>query len=292
MARVTIRDELVRAAIALQHGGVMLGHGNDDVLMEAQALILPTLGLPIDTPDRYFDARLDKTQRQAVRAIVTERITTRKPAAYLTHKAWFCGLEFYVDERVLVPRSPIAELINARFSPWLGDKDHYQLLDLCAGSGCIGIAVAYQFLGSSVDLVDIDTGAIAVQQENIQRHGVADFVTSYQGDVFTPLAGKRYDLIVSNPPYVDAKDMAALHAEYRHEPVIGLAAGEDGLTVVRKILADAAQYLNDDGILVLEVGNSAQALMAAYPTLPFIWPEFKYGGFGVCILGKQDLEAW
>ncbi len=212
------------------------------------------------------------------------------PAAYLTGRARFCGLDFNVDERVLVPRSPIAELIEAGFAPWLTDAPEY-VLDLCTGSGCIGIACAYQFPDAEVTLSDISADALAVAESNIKEHDLAPRVACAKGDLFASVAGRCFDLIVSNPPYVDADDLAAMPPEFHAEPEIGLGSGADGLDFTRRLLAEAPDHLNDGGVLVVEVGNSALALEQAYPQLDFQWLEFERGGHGVFVITREALLA-
>ena len=254
--------------------------------------MLHTLHLPLDLPESWWDSRLSEAERTRVVAVLRERIATRKPAAYLTREAWFAGLPFYVDERVLVPRSPLAELIAAGFEPWLDPDGVTRALDLCTGGGCIGIAVALALPQAQVDLADVSPDALAVARINIERHQMSEQVRALQSDVFDGLqAGDRYDLIVSNPPYVDAEDMAALPDEYRHEPALGLAAGGDGLDIVRRILDGAREHLTEDGALIVEVGNSQAAVEAAFPDLPMIWLEFEAGGHGVFLVYARDLPA-
>jgi ribosomal protein L3 glutamine methyltransferase len=287
---VTIRDLVRWGASRFSEAGLFYGHGTDNPLDEALALALHALHLDHSLPADYLDARLTKAERAAVVGLLEQRYSTRKPAAYLTGKARFAGLDFTVTEDVLVPRSPIAELIEAGFAPWLDPDRVGSVLDLCTGSGCIGIACAYAFPEARVDLTDISPAALAVARENIAAHALEDRVEAIQADVWDGLPAGQYDLVVSNPPYVDAEDMASLPTEYQHEPALGLAAGDDGLDVVSRILAGAVERLNPDGILVVEVGRSAGHLVARYPGVPFLWLEFERGGGGVFLLTADQLD--
>ncbi|WP_019568040.1 50S ribosomal protein L3 N(5)-glutamine methyltransferase [Thioalkalivibrio sp. ALMg13-2] len=288
----TLRDFIRFGASQFRGAGLTFGHGTDNAFDEAAWLVLHTLHLPLDLPESWWDSRLSEAERTRVVAVLRERIATRKPAAYLTREAWFAGLPFYVDERVLVPRSPLAELIAAGFEPWLDPDGVTRALDLCTGGGCIGIAMALALPQAQVDLADVSPDALAVARINIERHQMSEQVRALQSDVFDGLqAGDRYDLIVSNPPYVDAEDMAALPEEYRHEPALGLAAGGDGLDIVRRILDGAREHLTEDGALIVEVGNSQAAVEAAFPDLPMIWLEFQAGGHGVFLVYARDLPA-
>ncbi|HYW91299.1 MAG TPA: 50S ribosomal protein L3 N(5)-glutamine methyltransferase [Gammaproteobacteria bacterium] len=292
-------DELTTLADCIRWGasrfgeaGLRFGHGTDNAFDEAWALVMHALSLPFDTPAPYLAGRLTRAERGRVLALLRRRVEERRPAAYLTGEAWFAGLPFRVDERVLVPRSPIAELIEERFAPWLADPDGVgRILDLGTGSGCIAIACAFAFPGVRVDAVDISEAALEVARDNIRRHGLEGRVAAVGSDLFEALGDTRYDLIVSNPPYVTDAAMAALPEEYRHEPPGALAAGEEGLDVILRILDAAGAHLVPDGLLVGEVGDAAQALERARPDLPFGWPEFRRGGHGVFVLAARDLDA-
>lgn len=287
---VSIRDFLRWAASEFTAAQLFYGHGTDNPWDEAEQLVLHVLHMAPPLADEWLDARLTSDERARVVDHIRRRIEERIPAAYITGRAWFAGLPFVVDERVLVPRSPLAELIEKRFVPWL-TAEPCEILDLCTGSGCIGIACAYQFPDAAVQLSDISFDALAVAEENIQQHGLSERVFALQSDLFENLQGQVFDLIVSNPPYVDAEDMASLPDEFHAEPELGLASGDDGLDFTRRLLAEAADYLTDDGVLVVEVGNSWPALAATYPSLPFVWVEFARGGHGVFVLTAQDLRA-
>jgi ribosomal protein L3 glutamine methyltransferase len=284
----TIQDMLRWTVSRLNAANVYYGHGTDNPWDEAVQLVLPSVFLPLDIPEDMHTARLTSSERHRIVERVIRRVNERVPVAYLTNKAWFCDMEFYVDERVLVPRSPIGELINNRFAGILQDKPQH-ILDMCTGSGCIAIACAYAFPETEVDAVDISADALAVAERNIDTHGIENWVTPIRSDLFRELPALQYDLIVTNPPYVDEEDMSDLPQEYRHEPVLGLASGSDGLKLTRRILACAPDYLTDDGVLVCEVGNSMVHLMDQYPEIPFTWLEFENGGDGVFMLTKQQL---
>ena len=286
----TIQDMLRWSVSRFNAAEVYYGHGTDNPWDEAVQLVLPTLYLPMDIPEEMRNARLTLSERHRIVERVIRRINERIPVAYLTNKAWFCGHEFYVDERVSVPRSPIGELIDNRFAGLISGAPQH-ILDMCTGSGCIAIACAYAFPEAEVDAVDISGEVLEVTEHNIQQHGLEQQVTPIRSDLFRELPALRYDLIVTNPPYVDEEDMSDLPDEFRHEPELGLAAGSDGLKLVRRILACAPDYLSDDGVLICEIGNSMVHLMAQYPDIPFVWLEFDNGGDGVFMLTRQQLLA-
>ena len=241
--------------------------------------------------EQLFQARLTQTEKRDIAALVQRRAEERIPLPYLMHQAWFCGLPFYVDERVLIPRSPIAELIDDKFANWVSAPPTH-ILDLCTGGGCIAIALAYAFEGATVDAVDISPEALEVAEMNINEHQLSDRVYPIQSDLMAALEGQKYDLIISNPPYVDAEDMADLPEEFHHEPELALAAGDDGLDLVHKMLRQAPAHLTDDGWLFVEVGNSQFHMEHVYPDLALQWVEFNRGGHGVFAISKSDLEAY
>lgn len=285
----TLRDFFRWGASEFIAAGLFYGHGTDNPWDESEQLVLHAVHIDPPLADEWLDARLTRLERERVVANIRRRIEERIPAAYITGQAWFASLPFVVDERVLVPRSPIAELIEQRFAPWLS-AEPLQILDLCTGSGCIGIACAFVFPDAEVQLSDISFEALAVAEENIQRHGISERVFALQSDLFENLHGQRFDLIVSNPPYVDAEDMASLPLEYHAEPELGLASGEDGLDFTRRLLVEALDHLTESGLLVVEVGNSGPALEDAHPEIPFAWVEFVRGGHGVFVLTAADLR--
>jgi ribosomal protein L3 glutamine methyltransferase len=287
----TLRDYVRYAASRFAEAGLCFGHGTAGPLDEAAALVLHALHLPYDLPGGYFEGRLVPAEREAVLALIERRLAERKPLAYLTQEAPFAGLTFHVDERVLVPRSPIAELIAQRFEPWLEADAVNRILDLCTGSGCIAIAAALAFPDAVVDAADISPAALEVARINIARHEVEDRVRVLESDVYDGLGDAAYDLIVSNPPYVNLPEWQGLAPEYHAEPRLGLEAGTDGLAVVRRILAGAACRLNPGGILVVEVGSAAEALEEAYPDVPFCWLDFERGGEGVFLLTAEEVVA-
>jgi len=285
----TVRDYLRYVSSRFADSPLYFGHGTDNVWDESVQLVMRSLHLPLENNTLFLDARLTREERALILDRMQRRIDDRVPLAYLLGEAWFMGLPFHVDERVLVPRSPLGELIQGGLQPWLGNKPVGRILDLCTGSGCIGIAAASVFEDAEVDLADISTDALDVAAVNIDYHEVGDRVSTVRSDVFDGLEG-RYDVILSNPPYVDADDIADMPAEYGHEPELGLAAGGDGLDIAHRILARAADYLNPGGLLIVEVGNSWVALQEAYPDMAFTWLEFENGGDGVFLLTAEDLH--
>jgi ribosomal protein L3 glutamine methyltransferase len=287
----TIRDLIRWGASRMSEAGLHFGHGTDNALDEAAALVLHALYLPPDLHAEYLQARLTPAEKQAVLQLLERRITERRPAAYLTGRAWFMGLPFHVDERVLIPRSPLAELIERHFAPWLSDSRQVNaILDLGTGSGCIGIACAYAFPEARVDLADVSADALDVARRNVVEHGLEDQIEVIQSDLFSALKGRRYDLIISNPPYVGLEELDNLPTEYHHEPRLGLVGGAQGADVVAEILRQAADYLQRDGLLIVEVGNAQYALCEAYPDVPFTWLEFERGGQGVFLLNAGQLR--
>lgn len=286
----SIQDFVRWGASRFNAAGLHFGHGTDNALDEAVTLVLGALHLPPDLPGAYRDCRLTAAERETVTALLERRIAERKPVPYLLNRAWFAGLELYVDERVLVPRSPIAELLEEGFDPWIDPDSVTRVLDLGTGSGCIGIAAAVYLPDAEVDLADVSTAALAVAERNCALHGVSGRVRLIESDLFSALEGERYDVIVSNPPYVGAEELASLPQEYHREPALALAGGESGLDLVLRILRDAPDHLNPGGILVVEVGNSAAELDRRFPDLPFLWLELERGGEGVFLMRREQLD--
>lgn len=287
----TVRDLVRWGASEFLRAGLVFGHGTDNALDEAFHLVLWSLRLPLDLPAVYLEANLSVSERRAVIELLQSRVQTRKPAAYLTGEAWFGSLTFEVNEHVLIPRSPIGEMIGDEFQPWLATPPR-RILDLCSGSGCIGIACALAFPEAQVDLAEIDQQALAVMERNVLRHHVADRVSIAAGDLFAPLKGQRYDLIVTNPPYVPLAEWTALAAEYQYEPRRALEAGTDGMDIVTRILSEAPAHLEEEGMLICEIGGSQDEFDARFPKFPGAWPEFARGGDGVFAISRSELKAW
>lgn len=285
----TVRDWLRYAISRFNHAGLFFGHGTSEAYDEAAYLILHTLHLPIDQLEPFLDARLMPYERERLAQILEKRVKDRVPAAYLTHEAWLQGYRFYVDERVIVPRSFLAPMILEQFQPWL-DTDVNSALDLCTGSGCLAILLAEAFPDAEVDAVDLSADALQVATRNVADYGLEERVHLLQGDLFAPLAGKTYDLIISNPPYVDAPSVAALPPEYLHEPKLALGSGHDGLDATRVILKEAAKHLNPGGLLAVEIGHNRHTLEAAFPELEFTWPEIEGGEDTVFLLTSEQLK--
>ncbi|MXP67291.1 50S ribosomal protein L3 N(5)-glutamine methyltransferase [Pantoea sp. Aalb] len=286
----TIKDMLRWSFSRFSAANLCYGHGTDNPWDEALKLVLPTLWLPLDIPDDMLNTRLTLSERNRIVELIIRRVNERVPVSYLTNKAWFCGYEFYIDQRVLIPRSPIAELIEKRFIGLISEHPHH-ILDMCTGSGCIAIACAYAFPGVEVKGVDISLDALAVAEKNIERHNMHNYITLIRADLFCGLPQIKYDLIVTNPPYINIKDMKDLPKEYHYEPELSLTVGKDPLKLIRRILAYAPDYLTTQGILICEVGNSMIHIIEQYPDIPFIWLKFNNGGDGVFMLTREQIVA-
>lgn len=286
----TLTDFIRWGASRFNEAGLHYGHGTNNAVDDALTLVLHALHLQHGLAAELFSARLTRDEKQQVLDLLSQRYEKRIPVPYLTNEARFAGLSFYVDDRVLVPRSPMAELIEQQFEPWVDPDNVGHVLDMCTGSACIAIACAHAFPYAQVDAVDISKDALAVAEKNIQQHGMEGVLNLYESNLFAELPAQRYDIIVSNPPYVSAEDMAALPDEYNHEPELGLASGEDGLDACVEILAEAGSRLTDEGILVVEVGNSAEALVERFPQVPFLWLDFERGGEGVFLLTTEQVR--
>jgi ribosomal protein L3 glutamine methyltransferase len=286
----SVADLIRHGAARFERAGLAYGHGTDNAIDEAAALVFHALDLEHAQAEAAYRVQPDAAAVDRVRALFEARIAQRVPAAYLMGRMWFAGMEFEVDPRVIVPRSPFAELIHDRFEPWIDPGRVRRILDIGTGSGCIAIACALAFPDASVDAVDVSPQALEVAGRNVARHGVADRLRLHLGDVYSPLGAARYDLIVSNPPYVSDAEMQALPPEYLHEPDLALRAGADGLDVVRRILGGLSQHLAPGGALFVEVGDSDRRVQEAFPELPLTWLEFEHGGGGVFLLRAEDLE--
>jgi len=283
-------SDLIRfGAQQFEREGLAYGHGTDNPIDDAAALVFHVLGLDHGRAEEAYSLVPDAADVRRVLDTFAERVERRVPAAYLMGRMWFAGLEFEVDDRVIVPRSPFAELIHAHFRPWIEPACVRSILDIGTGSGCIAIACALAFPSASVDAVDVSSGALEVACRNVARHGVGDRLRLLQGDVFEPVGGRRYDLVVSNPPYVSDDEMRDLPREYRYEPDLALRAGHDGLDVVRRILAGARTHLEPSGALFVEVGDSDERLQRAFPVLPLTWLELEHGGGGVFMIRGSEL---
>ena len=290
-AAETVGAAIDRVARRLKSARVHFGHGTDNARDEAAEIVFFAAGLAHALGVSAYAKTLTAARRARIYALLERRIALRAPLAYLTHRAFFAGLELYVDERVLVPRSPIAELVQQRFSPWIDPRRVRRILDVGTGSGAIALACAVAFPRARVDAVDVSVAALQVARRNQRRLGLQKRVRILRSDYFAAVGGCRYDIIVSNPPYVGRAEMRALPREYRHEPRLGLASGADGLDAVRAIFAAARRHLTRDGILVVEVGNTERALLRAFPKMRFVWPDIGMGGGGVFLLRAEDLDA-
>ncbi|WP_456418091.1 50S ribosomal protein L3 N(5)-glutamine methyltransferase [Thiolapillus sp.] len=288
----SIRDWVRWGASRFAEAGLFFGHGTDNAFDESLALVLHALHLDHSLPRDFLDTRLTRKEKEQVLGYLRQRLNEHVPAAYITHEAHFAGLSFYVNENVLVPRSPIAELIEAGFEPWLQADDELQILDLCTGSGCIAIACAHYLPHARVDASDISPSALEVASVNIERHQLQEQVALYRSDLFDELPGRQYDLIVSNPPYVSTEEMQTLPEEFQHEPALGLEAGEDGMDIAARILQEGRRFLKPGGIMIVEVGDSMEYLLARYPQVPFLWLDFERGGHGVFLLTAEQLQQY
>ncbi|SAL21362.1 N5-glutamine S-adenosyl-L-methionine-dependent methyltransferase [Caballeronia cordobensis] len=288
----TVRDLLRFGVSRFTEAGLSFGHGSTNAYDEAAYLILHTLHLPLDTLEPFLDARLLDTEIDAVMKVIERRAKERIPAAYITQEAWMHGRRFYVDERVIVPRSFIGELLQDGLQPYVADPDHVtRVLELCTGSGCLAILAAQAFENADVDAVDISADALAVARRNVDDYGLDDRVTLYEGDLYAPLPQQRYEVIITNPPYVNAPAMQALPEEYRHEPELALAGGADGMDVVRRIVRDAGKWLTEDGVLVVEIGNERPNVEAALGGLDLVWLSTSAGDDNVFLIQAADLPA-
>jgi ribosomal protein L3 glutamine methyltransferase len=289
---ITLRDWLRFAVSRFNESKLFFGHGSDNAFDEAAYLILHTLHLPLDRLDPFLDASLTHDEAEQVKTVIERRVRERLPAAYLTHEAWLAEHRFYVDERVIVPRSFIAELLPDQLAPWVENPDDVtRALDLCTGSGCLAILAALVFPAATIDAVDLSRDALDVARRNVADYGLQDRVELIESDLFKALAGRTYDVILSNPPYVNAESVAELPAEYQAEPALALGSGVDGLDATRQILAKAKSHLNPGGLLVVEIGHNRDVLEDAYPTLPFTWLDTESGDQFVFMLRQEDLPG-
>jgi ribosomal protein L3 glutamine methyltransferase len=289
---ITLRDWLRFAVSRFNESKLFFGHGSDNAFDEAAYLILHTLHLPLDRLDPFLDASLTHDEAEQVKTVIERRVRERLPAAYLTHEAWLAEHRFYVDERVIGPRSFIAELLPEQLAPWVENpEDVTRALDLCTGSGCLAILAALAFPAATIDAVDLSRDALDVAARNVADYGLQDRVELVASDLFTALAGRTYDVIISNPPYVNAESVTALPPEYQAEPALALGSGADGLDATRQILAQAKSHLNPGGLLVVEIGHNRDVLEAAYPALPFTWLDTESGDQFVFMLRQEDLPS-
>lgn len=288
----TVLDFLRWAVSCFEGAEIHLGHGTNNAWDEALSLILPSLNLSLNTEVPIIQARLTRSERQFLSKQVKRRIEERIPVAYLTHSAWFGGLEMYVDERVLIPRSPLAEFLRDQLANWFGEEGPDSILELCTGSGCIAILASLNFPTAEVTATDISADALVVARKNRHDHGLDEVLELLESDLFSDVPEQGYDLIISNPPYVSFDEMATLPPEYSHEPTLALAAEDDGLALVIEILQEAGNYLNENGLLVMEVGSAEETLQARYPDVPFLWLDFAHGGEGVFVLTAAQLREY
>ena len=288
----TLGEALDYCCGALQSSDVYFGHGTDNPWDESVQLVLSLAGLPLASGEEVLNRAIGEDVLRQMVAILETRLSERTPMPYLLGKAQFAGLEFLCDARAIVPRSPIAELILNGFQPWYCGPAPTRLLDLCCGGGCLGLSAAHYFPALLVDLLDVDNAALELADENVALLNLRERVNTLQSDLFGCLVDQRYDIILSNPPYVNAPDLASMPVEYHHEPALALGSGADGLLLTREILASAAQYLTDQGLLIVEVGNSWAELETQYPQVPFTWLEFENGGHGVLAITAKELQEY
>jgi len=286
----SLRKLIKDIARFFRQSDIYYGHGTDSPNNEAFYLVLATLDLPFELTDKQLQQKLAPDTAMMIWTLARRRVEERIPVAYLVNKAWFAGLPFYVNDKVLIPRSPIAELIEENFAPWVNESRVKRVLDIGTGSACIAIACAAAFPEASIDAVDIDQAALDVARINVEAYQLTDRVRLIKSDLYAALTESKYDLIIANPPYVDAQDMQSLPLEFRHEPELALAAGVDGLDIVRRIIRESGRHMNKDAILIVEVGNSQQAMESAFPELPLVWLEFERGGDGVFLLPADALK--
>jgi ribosomal protein L3 glutamine methyltransferase len=288
----TVRDVLRYAVSRFNQAGLSFGHGSSNAYDEAAYLVLHTLHLPIDLLDPFLDARLTSEEIDAVLKVIERRATDRVPAAYITQEAWMHGYRFHVDERVIVPRSFIGELLQDGLQPYVEDPEQVAaVLELCTGSGCLAILAAHAFPNADVDAVDLSPTALEVAARNVHDYHLDDRIALFEGDLYTPLPERRYDVIITNPPYVNAEAMKALPAEYKHEPEMALAGGADGMDIVRRIIADARNWLTEDGVLVVEIGNERAHVEAAFGGLDLVWMSTSAGDDNVFLIQANDLPT-